>query len=434
MQYWAATDYPNESQYDLITRGIPLNFWNALYRDCIEDLRSAKTNITNDISIPTANKQNATAVAEVLEIYAWSTLVETFGNIPYSEAFNADNLQPKYDDQTAIYTDLITRLDAVIAKFDASTSTGLGANDLINNGSTAQWIRFANSMKLRMAMVIADADPAKAKTMAEAAASKVITSNSDAIDLTFNGTYPNTNPLWEDLVRSGRTDFVGANTFINSLKSVTPPAGVGVPMTGVVDPRLPNYFAAATSTTLPAGTYAGGVEGTTNSKILYSQPGAKLKVQTLPGVLISYGQVQLMLAEAAARGFSVGGTPESFYNAGVTASILEWGGTAAAAATYLAAPNVAYSSAPGTYKQKIGYQLWVALYNQPVASWTQWRRLDYPQLPLAANPANGVKVIPVRFTYPTSEQNLNATNYAQASAALGAGGDDVGTKLFWDKF
>jgi hypothetical protein len=436
VQYWAATDYPNESQYDLITRAIPNGYWNALYRDCLRDLREAKTNIPTDITIPDANKNNALAVEEVLEIYTWATLVETFGDIPYSQALDFTNSQPKYERQAAIYADLATRLDVAITKLDASQPTGLGTNDLLfpatpPASSTAQWIKFANALKLRMALVTADVDAAKSKTMAEATVGKLPTSNADAVDLAFNGTFPNTNPLYEDLVRSGRTDFVGANTFINSLKGVAGPA-TGVPVTGAVDPRLNDYFNAATSATLPTGTYAGGVVGTGNSKTTLSLPGTKLRAQTLPGVLISYAQVELMQAEAIERGFAMGGTAESHYNAGVTASFLEWGGSSAEASTYLAAPAVAYTTAPGTYKQKIGYQYWVALYNQPTESWTQWRRLDYPQLPIASNAI--YPVIPRRFLYPTVEQNLNGANYTEAAAALGSTGDNVATKLFWDKF
>lgn len=426
VQYWAATDYPTESRYDLNTRNIPNAFWNALYRDCIRDLREAKTTIPTDITIPDASKNNAQQAAEVLEIYAWATLVETYGNIPYTEALSTTISQPKYDSQATIYADLIARLDVAIGKFNTSASTGLGSNDLLNGGSTALWIKFANAMKLHMALVLVDVDAAKAKTMAEATAGKLPASAADAIDLTFNGVQPNTNPLYEDLVASGRTDFVGASTFVNSLKGVTGPAS-GIPVTGVVDPRLKYYLNAATSTSVPAGTYTGGTEGTTNSKTTNSLPGSKLRAQTLPGVLYSYAQVQLMQAEAAARGFSMGGTAESFYNAGVTASILEWGGTAAEATTYLAA---APYTVPGlTYKQVIGYQYWVALYNQPVEAWTQWRRMDTPVLPLAMQAIT--PVIPVRFTYPVVEQNLNGDNNKAAAAAIG--GDAVGTKLFWDK-
>jgi hypothetical protein len=433
VQYWVATDYPNESQYDLNTRAIPAGYWNALYRDCIRDLREAKTTIPNDITVATASKNNALAITEILEIYAWANLVETFGNIPYSEAFDVNITQPKYEDQAAIYSDLVSRLNTATSKLDISQPTGFGTNELIYStptvaGTTASWVKFANAMKLRMALVLADADAGKAKSLAEAAAGKLPSSNSEAVDLTFNGTFPNTNPLFEDLVRSDRTDFAGSNIFVNALKGTGGPSG-GTPVTGIVDPRLNDYFNAATSTSVPSGTYAGGTEGTTNSKSTLSLPGSKLRVTTLPGVLISYAQVELMQAEAIERGFNMGGTAASHYNAGVTASILEWGGTTDEANTYLAQPTIAYTGG-SSYKQQIGYQYWVALYNQPSASWTQWRRLDYPQLPLAANAIS--PTIPKRFLYPTVEQNLNNANYAQAASAIG--GDDVATKLFWDKF
>jgi hypothetical protein len=442
VQYWAATDYPNESRYDLNTRSIPTGFWTALYRDCLRDLREAKANIPSDITIPAESKDNALAVTEVLEIYTWATLVETFGNVPYTQALDYTTARPAYDDQAKIYADLIARLDVAINKFNPAAGTGLftaTANaDLINTpasaslaaqtASTALWIKFANSLKLRMALIIADVDATKAATMAVATNNKVLASNADVIDLTFNGTFPNTNPLYEDLVRSARTDFAGTSFFINRLK------GTAGPVTGVVDPRLNDYFNPVTSTTQPAGTYAGGTYGSGNSKTLTSLPGTKLRGQTLPGVLMSYAQVEFMLAEAVERGFAVGGTAESHYNAAVTASITEpqWGGTTAEAAAYLANPTVAYATAGGpgaTYKQKIGYQKWVALYNQPVEAWTEWRRLDYPVL---TAPNTAISGIPVRLLYPVVEQNINGANYAQAASAIG--GDKVETKLFWDKF
>jgi hypothetical protein len=430
VQYWAATDYPTESRYDLNTRSIPGAFWSALYRDCLRDLREAKAIIPNDLSVAAASKGNATAVAEVLEIYTWATLVETFGNVPYTESLNFTNSRPVYDDQAKIYADLISRLDVVIGQFNPDANTGLltgtASADLINNNNTALWIKFANALKLRMAMTLADVDNAKAKTMAEATVGKLPASNADVIDLAFNGTFPNTNPLYEDLVRSDRTDFVGTSFFINQLKGTSGPA------TGATDPRLNDYFDAATNPTPANNLYNGGVYGSGNDKEIFSLPGAKLRAQTLPGVLISYAQVEFWLAEAAARGYAVGGTTESHYNAAVTASILEWGGTAAEATAYLAQPGVAYTTAGGagaTYKQKIGYQEWVALYNQPVDAWREWRRLDYPAL---TAPASALSVIPLRFVYPVVEQNINGANYSQAAAAIG--GDVVATKLFWDRF
>ncbi|MER3497879.1 MAG: hypothetical protein C4308_04220 [Chitinophagaceae bacterium] len=109
--------------------------------------------------------------------------------------------------------------------------------------------------------------------------------------------------------------------------------------------------------------------------------------------------------------------------------MLYWGGTPTEAATYLAQPSVNYVTAPGTYKQKIGIQKWIALYNRGWDAWIEWRRLDYPQLPPAVD---AVSVIPLRYPYPVNEQNVKRVNYEAAAAAIG--GDDVDTRLWWDKF
>ena len=99
----------------------------------------------------------------------------------------------------------------------------------------------------------------------------------------------------------------------------------------------------------------------------------------------------------------------------------------AEAQTYLQRPDVSYATATGEWRQKIGTQKWIGLYNRPFAGWTEFRRLDYPELPLAVNAISG---FPNRMLYPGNEQQLNAENYAAASAAIG--GDNVETKLFWD--
>jgi hypothetical protein len=148
-----------------------------------------------------------------------------------------------------------------------------------------------------------------------------------------------------------------------------------------------------------------------------------------PHQLLSYDEVEFFLAEAVERGFTVGGTAKEHYDKAITASIRYWGGSAAEATTYLAQPGVNYLTAPGGYKQKIGEQKWLALYNRGWDAWIEWRRLDYPVL---TKPVGALTDFPMRFTYNVDEQNLNKTNYDQASTAIG--GDVVTTKLFWDKF
>lgn len=417
VQYWAETSYPQESQYDLNTRQINRNFWDALYTGVLSNLNEAKNLIPTNQFASAAVQKNQQACVEILAVYTWKTLVDTYGNVPYTDALNYLQTQPKYDDAKTIYASLFTRLDAALANLDP-TAEGMGDADLLFPKKASdpvgtdinKWIKFGNSLKLRMALTVADDDAPKAKSAAEQAAPKVFTSVGDRAQLTFVASPPNTNPLWEDLVQSGRFDFVGTSFFINNLKTLS-------------DPRIGQYFKEAT-----AGGYIGGVYGARNTYARYSAPGTRLEDPSLPGVLLSYSEVEFLLAEAAARGYTVGGTATSHYNAGVTASILEAGGTAAQATTYLAQPSVAYTTATGTYRQKIGVQKWIALYDQPVVAWTEWRRLDSPAL---VAPPLALTAIPLRFRYPTTELNLNGANNSTAASAIG--GDEVTTKIFWDK-
>jgi hypothetical protein len=409
VQQWQETQYPEESQYDLGTREINDAVWNALYRDVIRDLREAKNLIPTDVK-DAATQKNQLAITEIMEVYTWYYLVTTFGNIPYTEALNIDNPFPKYDDAKTIYNDLLTRLDAAIGNLATGGSSFAGA-DIIYGGNVAKWKKFANSLKVKMGMTIADEDPAKAKAVVEAAvASGVFTSNADNAEVAFQNAPPNTNPIWVDLVQSGRDDFVAASTFIDQLEAFN-------------DPRINDYF---TFDQTGSG-YSGADPGVQSAYAQYSHVNPAITQPTFPGLLLDYAETELFLAEAAQRGFNVGGTAATYYNAGVTASILYWGGTTAEATAYLAQPSVAYN--PALYKQRIGIQKWIALYNRGWDAWIEWRRLDYPQL----DPANdALSDIPVRFPYPVNEQNVNRLNFEAASSAIG--GDDVSTKLWWDKF
>lgn len=409
VQHWQETQYPEESQYDLGTREINDNTWDALYRDVIRDLREARSLIPTDVANATTQK-NQLAITEVMEIYTWYYLVTTYGNIPYSEAMNIDKPFPKYDDAKTVYNDLLARLDVAINNM-VTTGQSFGNADIVYSGNVTNWKKFANSLKLKMGMTIVDDDAAKAKATVESAvASGVFTSNDDNALVKYGNTLPNTNPIWVDLVNSGRDDFVAASTLIDTLLSLQ-------------DPRIDDYF-----TTDQSGTgYSGADPGVQSAYVQYSHVHPDITVPDFPGLLLDYAEVRLFLAEAAQRGFNVGGTAAAHYNAGVTASILYWGGTTTDAAAYLAQPSVAY--VPALYKQRIGVQKWLALYNREWDAWIEWRRLDNPHL----DPAHdALSAIPVRYPYPVNEQNVNRTNYEQASTAIG--GDNVTTKLWWDKF
>ena len=128
----------------------------------------------------------------------------------------------------------------------------------------------------------------------------------------------------------------------------------------------------------------------------------------------------------------VGGTEVSHYNAAIKSSMDDWGVSSSDTSTYLAQPSVAYSTATGNWKQKIGEQAWLALYNRGFESWTSFRRLDFPALLAPATTFNNILTVPTRYSYPSAEQTLNFDNYTSASSAIG--GDKLTTKIFWDKF
>ena len=286
-------------------------------------------------------------------------------------------------------------------------------------GNVTQWIKFANSLKLHMGILLSDVNPSLAQSTAEAAAPYVFTSNDDNARIIYLSSQPNTNPVYDNLVASGRHDFVAANTLVDTMNNWS-------------DPRRALYFTMV-DTSSEQGViklaYVGGENGMSNDYTQYSHVSDKIQQPTFEGMIFDYAQTEFLLAQGAARGFNVGGTAEEHYNKGIQASILYWGGTQEDVDTYLANPLVAYSTAAGDFKQKIGLQYGshfttVVLKRGPSSAY--WISLRLSHLP------DAVSDYPVRYTYPIAEQTLNGANYEAASAAIG--GDLVTTKLFWDKY
>jgi hypothetical protein len=411
-QHWTETTYVDEANYDFNTRNIPQNHWSEMYRDVLLDLATAKTNTDADVTLSAATKATKNAQIEILAVYTWAQMVETFGNVPYSQALNAGvYVLPVYDDAATVYGDLLTRLTAAIPNL---SDNGFGSADNIYGGNPANWKKFGNSLLLRMGLRVADVPTLAAKSTAAikaAVSGGVFTSNADNAALVYSNASPNTNPVWVDLVQSGRSDFVVANTLVDKMNALS-------------DPRRTAYF----DENLGAGVFVGGPYGDNNSFPSYTHVSARITDPTNPASLIDYAEVCFYLADAAER--SISGTPAnaaSFYNQGITASFDYWGTPNVAA--YLLNPNVNYATASGDWKVKIGTQLWLAMYNRGYEAWTAWRTYDIPGFNL---PAVSEDPVPTRYTYPINEQNLNKANYTAASAAIG--GDKQTTKVFWDKF
>ncbi|MDF2552770.1 MAG: SusD/RagB family nutrient-binding outer rane lipoprotein [Chryseobacterium sp.] len=427
-QYWAATTYRAESRYDLTTRNIPDNHWDNLYAEVLGNFKKAKENILLEskpalMSETEWNKiqQNRIAIIEVLMVYTYQVLVDSFGDVPYSQSLDIVNTPlPKYDDDAAIYPQLLIRLNAAITKLDAGYGSITPNQDLVYAGDVSKWKLFANSLKAKIAINLADVNNSLAKSsIEEAYAAGVIESNTNNALLAYNSFAPNYNLIHEELVQSNRNDFVPASVFVNKLNSLS-------------DPRRPVYFtfkdADHGGTTYEGGNY--GYQNLLPYDESYSHIGDKIKEPNLPGVLIDAAEINFILAEAAERGYSVGSAATHYENA-VKASLSYWGILPADITAYYAQPNVNYTTAPGMWKEKIGNQAWIAMYNRGFESWTFFRRLDYPAIvaPPSAYPVAEGK-IPVRLTYPSTEPNINGASYQAAVVAIG--GDKLSTKVFWD--
>jgi len=414
VQHWAATTYQDEPQYDFETRGIPAGLWTRMYRTVLANLKEAETIIKADASLSEGEKANKLAICDIMEVNVYYFLVTTFGDVPYSEALDPENVFPKYDDAKTIYTDLLKRMATDVSTLKTTEKGITSAQDIIYGGDVAKWKKFANSFLLRMAMTIADSDPATAKSVFEAAntgAFDEIAGNANNAELVYLGATPNTNPIWVDLVQSGRQDMVAGKPLLDKLVNLN-------------DPRKSLYFRPNNN-----GEYVGGVVGQNNTFSAISKPSEQMVDPTFPQIILGYSEVEFLRAEAVERGFNISGTAMEHYNKAITASIEWWGGSASDATTYIAQPSVNYLTAAGDWKQKIGIQKWIALYNEPVQGWIEMRRLDYPKLPA---PVGAKTSFPTRLPYSQSEQVLNPSSYTAAAAAIG--GDEVTTKLFWDKF
>lgn len=411
VKHWAMGTYQDEAQYDFSTRNIPQTWWTIMYRDVLNNLKDASRVVSENTVLDPVVKDNQLAIIDLLQVYVFKILVNTYGDIPYSEALDPSNLFPKYDDAKTVYADLMKRLAADITKLKSTSGSFASTEDLIYQGNVAKWVKFANSLQMQMGMIIADVDNTTAKAAVESATANAMMSSADDAKVTYYLSSPSQNPLYVDIVLGGRPDYVASEDLMK-------------PLTDLNDPRKSLFFGKNND-----GNYVGGIVGKVNDFPAMSKPSSKVSAADAPLVLLDYVQTEFLRAEAIERGYNVPGTAAEHYNNAIKASIIWWGGTAAEADAYLAQPQVAYATAAGSWRQKIGFQKWIALYNRPFDGWTELRRLDYPVLTAPVQAKSG---FPNRFPYPSNEQQLNGTNYTAAAAKMGD--DKVEAKLFWDKF
>jgi Susd and RagB outer membrane lipoprotein len=398
------------------------------------------------------SSQHVYALAQIIKVEAIHRTTDMYGPLPYFK-FGSGSLTTTYDDQQSIYNSFFLDLDSAILTLSNYVqsfpgSKPLAAYDLIYGGDYTKWIKFANSLKLRLAMRLAYADPAKAKQYAEAAVANpygVFTVNDDNTILKSANGVQIHNPL--QIICFNFDDIrMGAN-----MESF---------LTGFKDPRLPLMFNKAVADNNYHGIRTG--INITN-KALYTTPFSTLNVASeTPIRWMSAAEMYFLRAEGAVRGWSMGGTAATLYQTGVQTSFDQWG--AGSSTNYLADslskpsayvdPSIASNNisaganlstiiikwkegdALETKLEKILTQKWIAMYPDGEEAWTEFRRMRYPKVfPVAVNNSAGLINTTTqirRLPFPQTEYQSNGAGVATGVTALG-GPDNGGTKLWWDK-
>lgn len=419
-QYSSQVQYTDPSRYQFSDRQIPDGYWNNSYlvlRDLMEVhmLLDAYPEGTNEFNQGIANKK---AIVDILEVLTYQNLVDYFGDVPYTAALGGfDNKTPTYDDARTIYDELQTRLSNDIAVLAAGVDAdSWGAEDIVYGGDVTMWKAFAATLKMRMAMRLADTDMATAQAELTAGINAGPLAAGQSMQLPWVGVAPHVNTIYNVFVISNRNDYAPSGTIIDKMLAMN-------------DARLPAFFTQVDTSTevgvekwvyngLPYGLVANsGYSQISHFSDEMFQP-------TFPATFACNAEVEFLLAEAAARGMTVTGSAQEHYEAGIAESHAFWGVEMDPA--YLAEADVAWDDARA--KELIGTQKWLALYNRGNEGYAVWRCFDWPVLVEAEDMT--YEDIPARMPFPYNEPSLNFDNYTAAASAIG--GDDVRTLLFWD--
>lgn len=428
-QYFAQTQYTEESRYI-----IPNFDWDIYYAG------RGEANATDNYGMPRANlmdvqtiinlntdpatkeeaakygsNNNQLAIARILKSYLFWMLTDQYGDLPYKGALKGVSQVP-YDPQAEIYAGMLSELTEAVAQFDDGT---MPAGDLLFNGDQAKWKKFANSLRLLMALRMSKADPTKAKTEFNAALNAgVIEDNADNAVLNYpGGTF--LNPFYEYYNVIQRKDISPTTFLVGWLKSHN-------------DPRLGVY--ASTEVGFPYGLTRENAVGfaTDHPDFAFAMNADYYNDPTSPMYLVTASHIWLARAEAALLGW----IPEAAltdYNKGIEMAWKQWGVyDAGKYATYIASPDIILAGTPEQMKEKVDFQRWLAFYPDGKQGWALWRKTGYPKL----TPAPGTNVgIPARIPYGTNEASLNGENYKKAAEQYNADGkpNSQNSKLWWAK-
>ncbi|MFT6203660.1 MAG: hypothetical protein ACJAZY_000862 [Spirosomataceae bacterium] len=411
MQYLARNIYSNEGDSYGITPTFYNNTWESFYNDGLVNFDRIVKQAGPNGSQPNTNYEGT---ALVMKAWVYSLLTDLYGPIPYTTGLKGTTEEPvytpSYDSMETIYAGLLNDLKLANEKLKVGGPTISG--DILYNGDIMKWKKFANSLRLRLANRQAAKKPAESKAiMAEIMGNPttfpVFTSNADDAALNHTATLPSNNEWHQVMIQDGRTDWSLSKTFVDFMKKYDDPRlGVIGRANGGSFEGVPNGLPDAIATTYLS-----------SAAVLSS----RFTDASAPSVIMTYSELQFILAEAAADG-DIPGDATTFFKKGVEASYNKYG---------VSVPAGFYETIGTVNKEKIMEQKWVALFGQGVEAWTEYRRTGFPKMPAkdprASFENNGI--LPTRLPYPTTEYSLNKTELEKGVTMVG--GDNMQAKLWW---
>ena len=220
-QQFGDVTYIEDSRYKTIN----FNF-NGFYTGPLVTYKNIIDLNTNEATKTTAaangSNNNQIAVARIAKAYTYMWMTDRWGDIPYSQALKGkDNFSPAYDTQQSIYTDLFKELKEAQAQFDGGTAV---KGDILLGGNATRWKKFANTLRMIMALRLSKVDPTKGKAeFAAAMADGPLASNADNVKYGYLAEANNEHPLYNNYITNNRKDFAVSSTFMNYLIKVNDP-------------------------------------------------------------------------------------------------------------------------------------------------------------------------------------------------------------------
>ncbi|MBK8776502.1 MAG: SusD/RagB family nutrient-binding outer membrane lipoprotein [Saprospiraceae bacterium] len=445
--FWSG-QWTQSSSYILTTTLFSYQFTNGDFTGYWDRLYNNLNDYQYVINNAEANDQKYfSGPAKVMKAYIFQALVDIYGNIPYSDALKGvDALAPKFDDQKAVYENLIILLDEAIVDLKANAfASAFSGSDIVFKGNTTKWVKFANSLKLRILIHQSRVSGREGYITTEL--NKINSEGSGFIvgeEVASGGagffvaTAGKQNPIY---------DYIGydANGAVRALARYNRPTKFLFDVLiaandtfrlkriayakGGESAATPGKSAAAEVIANYVGVPFGIASGFTAQTSSYIGPSLIVKGEyNRPVVLMTAAEIQFALAEAKQRftGVSIAGTAQSFYEEGVKQSFRLLGAPNAAVTTLLSSgiENADWSASSDKIKA-INHQKWIAAVNfEGLEAWTEYRKNNYPNIPQAATVTNNNR--PLRLFYPSTEEGSN-TNVASQGVI-----DVFATKIFWD--